>query len=311
MKRALIILCMLSVAAPAWAGFNESLRRANALVRSGDPEQALLIYRRLLTERPGSPLLLHGMGCAYHELGTEQQVLEDVQGAAKSFAEARNLFEAAASTGEIVRQEAAYNAANAQVARAKALAAVGETRPAVELLRQAVGEYEELPRGEELGPRIEQNLGHARYVLKRLLQEQQDEEPPPMPEQQEEQQTQEEEEQPGEEQEAGAEGQAGAPEEPEQPEEPQPSEEESEAGADAAAPPDAPPPSPSEGEEGQAEGEAAAATALDAPPEAFEDGQMLSPSIEAILESLEEQDEREQERMRQGPAGGRAGEQWW
>ncbi|GMV94394.1 MAG: hypothetical protein AMXMBFR82_41720 [Candidatus Hydrogenedentota bacterium] len=307
---AIVLLCALASASHA-DSFREKLNAANALLRGGDVQAALDGYRDLRVDDPESPELLYNLGCARY-----QEALQDLQGALKSaeenpFAEAHATFEKAqALGGGALREDAAFNKANclAQFARYLSPDDVGQDE-IIDAYQQSIAAYEDVLRQYPDHAGARKNLDHMRYTLKKMLQN-----PPPPPDEnqgkgenepQEEQKQEEQppdpstEQQPGE-QEQPQQAQQDSESEDESQQQEQPEPEESEENQDPeeqmqnAAEPDE--------QEEEEQREARAVEAGDLP-----DRQ----TIEALLQSLEDRDQMEQQSERREPRQTRIRREWW
>lgn len=165
-----LFLALTLAAGAAAESFSGGLAKAAALLRNGDAAAALAAYRELEVEHPDSTPVLFGIGCAQYAAAEAQAASDAPEAARSAFEEARTTFERIAVADPIVRAHAAYNAANCLVWAARTYAAPAEYEAKVAALRRAVAAYEEVVRNQPDHARALQNLDHARFELKKLLQ---------------------------------------------------------------------------------------------------------------------------------------------
>jgi len=267
---------LLLSSAPGWSGsFDRGFKRAEAQWRRGNAAGALETYRELLVEYPDSEALLFGMGCAQYLQGERDLEMGAPAKAPAAFAEANASFERLqAARDRRLRVSAGFNRANCTVQAVK-LMPPERHEEQVSGLRAAVAAYEDVLRDAEtsrLRERAAQNLDHARYLLKRLLQD-----PPKEAEQQ---------------------GPAPRRGNPDQGEAEKPPEEFEGHGKEEASP---------EKEEESSESSNAASMSSQAQGQNVLD----KPEIEAILQSLENIDRREQKVLRNARGPVRVRGDWW
>ncbi len=288
------VLAWIAAAGIAQAGaadLADAVEQGNALLRAGQSEAALEAFVRLQAENPDSAEVLLGLGSALYQEGLRAAESGGPEEALERFREAEASFSKAQALGdEAVDRLAGYNRANATAQIAKQLPAMGEREAAVDALRGAMERYEGFLRTHPGHPQAQQNLDHVRYTLKLLLQD-----PPP---QESEPEPQDNSENP-EEQEQDQQQQPSSGEEEE--EQDQSSQSESESSDESRSDPSQP--QPSEG-------------SLDRPPsqDPSDEAEREDPdrrNIEALLESLEDQDRQEQQQLRQSPRENRLREDWW
>ena len=138
---------------------------------SGDADGALSMYRDLQTDEPESPLLYYGQGCALHQQGKQESESPTPEHAIEAFKAARDAFEKASlSPDEGIRLKALYNRATSTAELATQLAKTSDSKAAVETFKDAIGQYEDLLKRRPDDQASKTNLDHLRYVLKKLLQ---------------------------------------------------------------------------------------------------------------------------------------------
>lgn len=180
MYRAIIVTVLVAASAFAAESFNDRLAKGHALLGGGDGAGALTQYRDLQTEDPESPVLYYSMGCAQYRQGMQEVDLNAPQDALASFQEAKASFEKVLNAPDAeMRKDAAYNHANAIAQIAKQSLAARKYDEAKEAFEDAIQEYDQFLKQhpEHEGARI--NLDHMRYLLKSMLQNP----PPPQPQQ--------------------------------------------------------------------------------------------------------------------------------
>ena len=182
----LVVLCGRVDAAGT---FRQQLEKGNGLLREGNAAGALEQYRELLTEDPESPLVHYNMGLAHYGEANQFGGLGSTEDAVAALNKAKEEFESAEkkSPDPKLRLDAAYNHANATAQQAKCSAEAAKTgagkfEDTVKAFESSVAEYEELLKREPDHAGAKQNLDHMRYLLKSMLQN-----PPPPQEQQQQQ----------------------------------------------------------------------------------------------------------------------------
>lgn len=310
---AVVLTVMPSLA--AGATFNERLRAANEKLRSGDTDGALAAYRDLQVDQPESEMLYYGMGCAQYDAAEQHIKQEHAEDATAALEAARDAF-AKASTAQDdgLRTNAAYNEANAVAQLALQQAASQDYEAAISSLEDSVAQYEAFLERHPDHAGARQNLDHVRYQLKQMLQN-----PPPPPEEQEQQQQQEQqdqqnqEEQQDQQQAQEQQGQQGSEEQQDEQQEKQEDEQQQEQEGDQ----EEKEAQQDEQQQGQEEQESSASGQEQeeqqegAPAEEAPEEELDRQSVEAILRSLEEQDQAEQRQMRSGPPDTRLRQEWW
>ncbi len=190
--RALALL-LLVLACPALAeSYEDRLEQANSHLRSGDATGALDLYRELQVDYPDEDRVIFGIGCAQYDQAAplSARTTASMPGAQdeKEAPTAASLYDEAAATFDRLavsrdpklRVDAAFNRGNCAVSKAKFFADQGQRDEAVGAYRQAITIYEQLLKDSPEHAGALQNLDHARYELKLLLQ-QPPEKPPEQP----------------------------------------------------------------------------------------------------------------------------------
>ena len=181
-----------SVRAEAAVSFRQQLEKGNAQLREGNATGALDQYRELLTEDPESPLVHYNMGLAHYGEASQFGGLGSTEDAVAALNKAKEEFENVEknSPDSKLRVDAAFNHANATAQQAKWAAeamksGAGKFEDIIKGFEASVAEYEDMLKRQPDHAGAKQNLDHMRYLLKSMLQN-----PPPPQEQQQQQQQQ-------------------------------------------------------------------------------------------------------------------------
>ena len=309
MRRVCTVIACLFVATGVFAqDVRERLQGGFQQLDAGAVDEAMTTFRDVQTDDPESDLVQYSIARAQYE-----QALRDAdspQDALEPLHAARAAFDnLTTSEDPFVRENALYNSANCSALIAKHSATEGNHEESVKGFEDSIRGYEEVL--EKHPDRVEArgNLNHMRYLLKKMLQN-----PPPPEEQQEQQEGEEGEEDENQEQSEGEEQEQQSEQDGE------PSDEESEGESSPE----------SEGEESdqdqgeqeqdeQDQGDADPSEQEqegDPQPQEGEEGEGQEPlsrqNIEAILNSLEEEDREEQKNLRRSKIAPRMkGNKWW
>ena len=285
----LLVCALLVVCLPTGAeSFARRLKEGHALLRSGDADGALQVYRDLQIEEPESDQLHYSIGCAQYERGIAKSKEEAYDEAIAGFDAARGAFaEASLSGAPAIRRNALFNKANsiaqtakqAVVARGTGLAQEDHEKM-VKAFEESVQAYDQFLEQYPGHAGAKQNLDHVRYLLKKLMQN------PPPPEEEQSQGQQDQQQQGGQQQQRGEEQQ-----EQDQGDRQESPEDQQESPGD------------------QDEQQVAQARPQEGGQEVEE--KQDRQNTEAILESLEDIDRQEQRERRQGPRDDRLRSEWW
>ncbi|HPJ99570.1 MAG TPA: hypothetical protein PKW60_08810 [Candidatus Hydrogenedentes bacterium] len=299
---AVVCLCgvLSAVAAPA-DSFREQLKYGNALLNSGDFEGAREVYRGLQLEHPESEIVYYSLGCADYEEGAGAVALQDPEGAIEFFSSARDAFQRAkTSRDKSLRIDASYNHANAMAQIAKQTASLGDNKATITAFEETVAAYEGVLERYPDHKQARHNLDHVRYLLKRMLQV-----PPPDEEQQEgEQGGQQEQQQDSQEQQNGDQQQDQQEQQDDQGEK-DGQEDSDQQGSQQPEQEEGAPQQESKQQTG------ASATLEEEPGEGDREERQDRQTIEAILQSLESQDKREQQDLRTSQPDSHVRKEWW
>lgn len=267
------LVCVGCAAAHA-DSLNQSISNGFDLIEAGDSETALAAFRALQTDQPDSDLVQYSIGYAQYAQGLKQLNGDQAEAGLSTVQEAKTTFDKLIDSSDaFIRDNARYNAANCTALLAKNTAPQQEYKEALDTYRQSVDEYEQLLEDQPAHGVARENLDHMRYLLKTMLQN-----PPP------EQEDQEKQEGDGDPEEQDQEG--------EQEQNDQESDDQSEDQNGDGQP-----------QENEQEGPTKAPS---------EPQQLDRQNIEAILQSLEDQNREEQKKLRRAksPAVVKAGK-WW
>ncbi|HIJ65249.1 MAG TPA: hypothetical protein HPP77_04790 [Candidatus Hydrogenedentes bacterium] len=166
----LSLLAILCVAASATL-FNERVEEAHALLEQGDADGALAAYRNLQTDEPESDLLHYSIGCAQYEKSMADASAGAAEGAVELLSEAeKSLAKVAASPDAAIRERGGYNRANCRAQLAKQAAVAGQYELAAEKFQEALAAYDDFLRLYPDHKDARHNRDHIRYLLKKMLQ---------------------------------------------------------------------------------------------------------------------------------------------
>ncbi|MCP4641051.1 MAG: hypothetical protein GY851_11485 [bacterium] len=308
MRKLICIVLVVGIAGTAQAAsFARRVRQANQTLASGDAQGALTQYRDLQFDEPESDYLHYGVGCAHYALGTQAIEAGLLSNALDEFGKAEEGFSSATNSDNAdMRLAARFNEANSLAERAIVFYEAGMNqvrladiadpgKKAEEAFEEAIESYETLLRDYPDHPEARANLDHMRYLLKKLLQD-----PPPQQEQKEQQGGDDEQKEDGEE--GDKQDQEKQQQEQEQQQDgdkqEQPEQSEDQQKQDA-------------GNEQQPPQEQKQSEADSEPEEGGEPDAEERQNIEAILQSLEDMDQQEQEDRRTGPIEAKPRKEWW
>lgn len=185
--RSFILVAGLSVAIHAAfaQSYSQRLRDANAHLQAGEPEEALTLYTDLKIDDPESDLIAHNMGLAKMRYADELRERGATGDAIQSLEEAAGHFEHAMDLGnEEVIESAEFAKANASFKSAEAHKDQSAFQNALEGYKQAISEYENVLRHDPTHAGARQNRNLAKLRLKELMRD-----TPPEQQQQEQEQS--------------------------------------------------------------------------------------------------------------------------
>jgi hypothetical protein len=309
MRRLMCTVLVISIAGTAQAAsFARRVREANKTLASGDAQGALSQYRDLQIDEPESDYLHYGVGSAHYALGLQAAESGALSEAIERFDEAKEAFYSAINSDEAdMRHAARFNEANSRAE--KAITLYDAVTNGVQLadvkdpgedtknaFETAIDGYESFLRDYPGQPEAEANLNHIRYLLKKLLQN-----PPPPPPEQQQQGGDDEQKQDGEEGEK--QDQEKQKQQQQQQEQSGDEQQKSEQNKDQQ--------KQDAGNEQQAPQEQKQSEAENPAEDPGEPSEEERQNIEAILQSLEDMDQQEQEDRRTGPIEARPRKEWW
>ena len=168
---AVALVLLVAPAAFAAGSFDSRLSKAHSMLANGDAEGAISAYHELQTEDPESEVLYYSMGCAQYKQGgklIEQKAPKDAvdnfKSAQESFAKALN------AKDPVIRKNAQYDHANATAQIAMNTMNAQQYEESKQAFEEAVKEYESFLKQNPDHQEARKNLDHVRYLLKSLLQ---------------------------------------------------------------------------------------------------------------------------------------------
>jgi Ca-activated chloride channel family protein len=168
---ALVAVLVFAVSGAYGESFNQRVKKANRQLIDGDADGALSSFRDLQTDEPESPLLYYGQGCALYKQGVQESDAPSPEHAVEAFKAARESFEKASlSPDEKIRLSALYNRATSTSELATLLTKAKDTKGAVDAFKDAIAQYEDLLKRRPDDAASKKNLDHIRYLLKKFLQ---------------------------------------------------------------------------------------------------------------------------------------------
>lgn len=287
--RSLLFLLLIVCSMPLIAfgeSFESRLQEGFESLQSGESEVALAVFMDLQVEQPDSPEVQYGIASAqYVQALAAMASEEDGAKGPEKMADARAKFEAMdTATDSAMTGLASFGVANSTAQIALHSEPMENYEEMVNAFKDSIREYE---RALEQYPDLEvarTNMNHARYALKTLLQN-----PPPK--------EQQEEEGDGDEGDEGDQGEPG-----EDGNEPEQGEDEQDPSDDGNDDNDEGDPEDDDGDVGEGQESQADMT----------QESLSRQNIEAILESLEDQDREEQKKLRRSDEPSRMqGGKWW
>ncbi len=286
---ALAFLLVAAHGALAAESFDSRLARAHDTLSNGDPDGALTTYRELQTEDPESEVLYYSMGCAQYKQGAKLIEEKAPRDAVESFKTAKGSFEKALNARDPeIRKDAQYNHANSTAQIAINSVSAQQYEESKKAFEDSVKEYEAFLKQYPNDENARQNLDHVRYMLKSMLQNPPPEQPQEQGQcdknndQQKDQQQQDQQQKEGEDKKQDEQADQDKQQEKQQ-------QEQQQAGAEAAK---------------QDEKDQQKESADNTQPESHQ-------NVEAILQSLEDTDKREQKETKNVRTEIKIGKDWW
>ncbi|MFA6241655.1 MAG: hypothetical protein WC655_12050 [Candidatus Hydrogenedentales bacterium] len=318
-KAAWILIALVTSCTARSESFVDKLNDANAKLRNGESQAALDAYRELQIENPESDVLYHNLGCAQYSKGTDDAKSGAKTAGTEVFNEAKASFEKAQmSDSPAIRRSALFNRANSIAQQAISMDPAADQKAVAGAFEESIKSYEEILANDPGNKDAQTNLDHMRYLLKKMLQKppEQDQQQPGEKEEQKEGEKKDQEEK----QESGGEQQEQQPEKQDEQQQSKSESEEKKDQAEQQQEDQKQPDKPDQKEQQQSEQEAqdkenAAAQpeenqAAEAQAEDAPDAKDMQ-AVEALLQSLDDQDQREQMEMRRGTRDSRPKGDWW
>lgn len=326
--------------------FARRLSEANEFLRDGNPAAAAAIYEDLYVENPDSDIVAYNLGVARHDAAKTAQQRDNAEEAAKQFELAQQAYDKAGSSPRAeVRDAARFNKANTLVEQSQLARAAGDAPGALKGLETAIAEYDAaLETAPDLGA-AKNNRAHARFLYRQLKQEQEQQEQENQQQQQEQQNSEEQQEGENSEQPQDSQESDDANQQPSDQNQEGGQQDEQQEGESQPQPQDGDSPDQAGEEQEQEDGEPAGESEEEGEEsphslqemadaneqgrtpeeEPSEDGQAaqsmaesggeerpLEQNLEALLQSLADQDHRQQrDDMRQRRPGSTIPREWW
>jgi Ca-activated chloride channel homolog len=301
MRNAPFVLTLLlgcALILPAWAeSFNRRLARGQALLKSGDIQEAATVFRDLQVEDPDSNILRYNVGYARYQAALEDARAHAVPEALQTLEQAAVAFEEASmTTDKTLRKNAQFNKATTFAQVAKQMTAAADPQHTIAAFERAITTFDDYLRQYPGDPAAEMNLNNVRYELKKFLQQ-----APPAQEQQEGGEGNDTQDQ---DQQQPREGQEPGPPQDEGDDQQQ-QQQQDQAGDDQEQDQQGEGEEQEDGQQDMAQARPQESDSDATPP--IEENQ----NIEAILKSLEDMDEQQQKEMRQHPRRLTFRSKWW
>lgn len=286
--------------------FNSRLARGQALLNTGDIDEAITIFRDLQVDEPDSEVLQYDLGCAHYAKALKAARENAPGDAVDALAEAAAAFETASMTPDnSLRKNAQYNRCTALGQAAKQTVSGTDREATMTAFESAIGAYEDYLRRYPDHADAQTNLNHLRYELKKYLQQT----PPPQEndsqggegdnesDQQDQQQNQQQDGQSSQDDQQQQQEQQGQSDESQDGEQ---QEQEEQQGQDSE-------------DEGEQQQEQQSMTGEEEPEGESQQQEIEqnSQNIEALLDSLQAMDEQQQKEMRQQPSRKGIDNKWW
>jgi Ca-activated chloride channel homolog len=285
-----LVCCMAGWAAAE--NFDNRFAEGYKLLDEGDAQGALDSFQELKVESPDSGLVDYSIAAATYALGMAYHESDDEEKATEYWVTAKNSFDRLVNDPDpFLRDNAPLNAANCMAQLARQLDPKKQFKERVTALRSAIAAYEKVLYQQPGNETAQENLDHLRYLLKKMLQN-----PPPEQQEQDKGEDGQSGDQ-GEDQEKGNDSQQGDEQDEQQDQQDDGAEDQQQNDSQDDESQSDSPPQPGSSPQDQAS-----------------DQKMdIDENIEAILNSLEEQNKQEQKNLRRatrppqvGPGG-----KWW
>jgi hypothetical protein len=177
-SKILRVAVVIAIAGAASAdSLHDRILRANGLLRSGEADKALDSYHAIQVDHPESPVLDYNVGCAEYEKGVKALQSDDKKKDGAALSQAIESFNRAIQSGDpAVSESAAFNRANCLAQTAKNLGEGEAQGDRVKAFQDAIRAYDDVLKSDPNNDGAKQNIDHLRYMMKKT--------PPPPPPQQ-------------------------------------------------------------------------------------------------------------------------------
>ncbi len=292
MRRGLYIALLICIG--GWASaeqFDGRFADGYRLLDEGDAEGALESFRELKVETPDSGLVDYSIATANYALGVANHESDNEEKATEFWVAAKNNFDRLSNDpDQFLSENAPLNAANCMAQLARQLDSKKQYKERVTALKSAIDAYEKILYTQPDNEIAKANTDHLRYLLKKMLQN-------PPPEQQEQDKGEDGQSgDKGEDQEKGNDSQQGDEQDDQQEQDEGAQDEQQSDSQDDESKSDSPPQAGSSPQD-----------------QSSNEKTSMNENIEAILDSLEEQNKQEQKNLRRAtrPAQVGPGGKWW
>lgn len=170
-------MLLLSLAPVAFAAgsFDSRLSKAHSMLANGDAEGAISAYHELQTEDPESEVLYYSMGCAQYKQGGKMVEQKAPKDAVDNFKSAQESFAKALNARDPqIRKNAQYDHANATAQIAMNSIEAQQYEESLDAFKESVKEYRAFLKQHPTDKSAQQNLIHTLYEYQKRLQN-----PPP------------------------------------------------------------------------------------------------------------------------------------
>lgn len=170
-KLCITLICAAFAGWAAAQSFEERLMHGNERLRTGRPEEAIATFRDLLIDKPESDILEYGIGAGQYHKALDLLEQDAKEDALNQLEEAVSTFdELRGSSEKFIRQNIGFNTANAAALRAKSMMDSQNMDETIDAFEQAIMQYEDVLYRNPDHEAARKNLDHLRYLLKKMLQ---------------------------------------------------------------------------------------------------------------------------------------------
>ena len=154
---------------------HDRIQQANGLLRSGEVDKALDSYHEIQVDHPDAPVLDYNIGCAEYDKGVKTLESGEKKDNGAPLSEAIASFDRAIQSGDpAVAGNAAFNRANCLAQTAKSAGAGADPAGRTKAFYDAIRAYEDVVKADPENAGAKQNIDHLRYMMKKAS-------PPPPP----------------------------------------------------------------------------------------------------------------------------------